>query len=249
MDVMHADALICSHPRSGGRWLRFMVAHYLEARYRLAFEVTPATVFAVVPDHHPQSSRGYAAFKFGGRRRFPLVAVCHDPYTVELHRYFPTVFLARNAYDVVVSAYFHLAREKGQYAGSMRDFIGHPRLGLASWIGYMNSRSPKLLTHRDAGFISYGQLDRDPAVALREVLAFLDEEPDEQLVDAAVAKSQSLRDSRKIRTGQEGNFWDHVQPEEIFAIQEAIRSSLTDFSTHLLTWIGVELDPFPRTDP
>jgi hypothetical protein len=226
-----------------------MVAHYLEARHRLDFEVTPSTVFAIVPDHHPQATRGYPAFQFGGRRRFPLVAVCHHPFTLELHRHFPTMFLARNAYDVVVSAYFHLAREKGQYAGSIREFIGHPRLGLASWISYMNSWAPSLLTHRDAGFIAYGELDRDPGGALRTVLEFLDEEPEPELVAAAVAKSQSLRDSRKIRTGQEGNFWDHVQPEEIFSIQEAIRSNLSEFGTHLLRSIGVELDPFPRTDP
>jgi hypothetical protein len=242
---MHADALICSHPRSGGRWLRFLVAHYLEARYRLGMPVTPESVFGVIPDHHPTSSRGYPAFRFGGRR-FPLLAVCHDPYTWERHRGFPTIFLARNAYDVVVSAYFHLTHQRGEYVGSMRDFIDHPRLGLPSWVEYMNSWAPILLGHRDATFLSYGELDRDPGAALGRVLDFLDEEPRARLVDAAVTRSQALRDSRKIRTGQEGNFWDHLQPEDIFEIQAMLQTGLTEAASHLLESIGVELDPFPR---
>ncbi len=246
---MNADALICSHPRSGGRWLRFLVAHYLAARYRSEFEVSPASVFGVVPDHAIEPTRGYPAYRFRDRRGFPLLAVCHQPFTVDLHRNFPTLLLARNAYDVVVSAYHHLTREKGLYVGSIREFIGHPRLGLGSWIDYMNSWAPTLLTHRDAAFVAYGQLDRDPGAALRAVLDFIDEEPDERIVAEAVASGQALRDSRKIRTGQEGNFWDHLQPEEIFLIQEMTQQRLSEFSTHLLESIGVELDPFPRKDP
>ena len=72
---MPADALICSHPRSGGRWLRYLIAHYLEAHHRLGLEVTPQAVFAVVPDHHEEASRGYPAYRFMDRREVPLVAV------------------------------------------------------------------------------------------------------------------------------------------------------------------------------
>ena len=72
---MNAEALICSHPRSGGRWLRFRLAHYLSARHELGLTVTPETVFAVVPDHEQGSSRGYGAYRFGARRGVPLVAV------------------------------------------------------------------------------------------------------------------------------------------------------------------------------
>jgi len=246
---MHADALICSHPRSGGRWLRFLVAHYLEARHRLAFDVAPDTVFAVVPDHNQEARRGYPAYRFAKRRGFPLLAVCHQPFTWELHRSSSVLFLARNAYDVVVSAYAHLTQEKGQYAGSMREFIENPRVGLASWIEYTNSWSPKLLTHRDASFVAYGQLQQDPGMALRKVLAFIDESPDPELIQLAVASGQSLRDSRRIRTGQEGNFWDHLQPEDIFLIQEKIESGLSEFSVALMDAIGVEVAPFPRTNP
>ena len=44
-----------------------------------------------------------------------IVAVCHQTYSWEHHRGYPLVFLARNAYDVVVSAYFHLTSEKAEY--------------------------------------------------------------------------------------------------------------------------------------
>ena len=244
---MYADVLICSHPRSGGRWLRFLVAHYLEARHQLGFDLTPQSVFAIIPDHRRDTSRGYPGFRFQDRRRFPLLAVCHELYTPELHRNYPIFFLARNAYDVMVSAYFHLTREKGQYAGTMRDFIHHPRFGLASWIGYMNSWAPQLLAHRDATFLAYAELQRDPATALRRVLEFIDETPDPELVQLAVISGQALRDTRRIRTGQEGNFWDHLQPDDIFDIQEGLQKGLSEFSVALLNRIGVELDPFPRT--
>ena len=199
---MSADSLICSHPRSGGRWLRYLLAHYLSARHQLDWDVTPDSVFAIVPDHLEESPRGYPAFRFGPRRGVPLVAVCHQPYGWEFHRSLPTVFLARNPYDVVVSAYFHLTREKGAYAGSMRDFLEHPRFGLVSWISYMNSWAPRLVTHRDALFIAYRELDTDAGAALTRLLRFLDDSPDEKLVQRAVDSAATLRRSRQIRTGR-----------------------------------------------
>lgn len=246
--VMNAEALICSHPRSGGRWLRFLLAHYLSARHELGLTVTPETVFGVVPDHERNSRRGYGAYRFGERRGVPVVAVCHQPFDWGLHRGFPTIFLLRNAYDVVVSAYFHLTREKGRYAGTMSDFITHPTLGLTAWIDYLNSWAPRLLIHHDTISVSYGELAGDPGMALRKVLAFLDEDPEEEaLVRSAVTRGDAFRSARKIRTGQEGNFWDHLQPEEIFEIQATLHEDLSEFSVHLLRSAGVEIDPFPRT--
>jgi hypothetical protein len=241
---MQPDALICSHPRSGGRWLRYLAAHYLTARHDLGWTLTPENVFAVVPDHHDEPQRGYPAYRFRGSG-VPLLAVCHQGYSWQLHRGQPTIFLARNAYDVAVSAYFYL-RAKGEAVGSMREFIRNPRLGVAAWTQYMNSWAPVLLTHRDAAFIAYGELASEPEAAVSRILEFLDQEPEPELVAAAVASGNALRDSRQIRTGQEGNFWDHLQPEEIFDIQEAVHRDLSEPAVALLGKIGVEIDPFPR---
>ena len=243
---MYADTLICSHPRSGGRWLRYLIAHYLAAQHRLEIDVDPQTVFSIIPDHHDESTRGYPAFRFRARHGFPLISVCHQPYAWEIHRGYPVIFLARNAYDVVVSGYFHLTQEKGEYTGSMRDFLQHPKAGLPAWIQYMNRWAPKLLTHRDAALISYGQLNADPGHALTRVLEFLDQPVDADLVRTAVESGNALRSARGIRTGQEGNFWDHLQPEEIFDIQEIVYRDLSEVGIHLLESIGVEVDPFPR---
>jgi Sulfotransferase domain len=245
---MNADALICSHPRSGGRWLRYLIAHALAAHHRLEIELSPQTVFAVVPDHHRDSARGYPAFRFGGRRSVPLVAVCHQPYSWELHRGYPMIFLARNPYDVLVSAFAHLTGEKRDFSGPMREFVRHPRLGLPAWIEYMNRWAPKLLTHRDVVLLSYRELDTDPARALRRVLAFLNEDPDSAVIQAAVESGAELRGRRDIRTGQEGNFWDHLQPEEIFDVQELLQRGLSDQAARLLESMGVDLDPFPRNE-
>lgn len=245
---MPADTLICSHPRSGGRWLRYLIAHYLAARHRLGIEVTPQTVFAVVPDHHDEGARGYPAFRFRGRRSVPLVAVCHQPYSWELHRGYPLVFLARNPYDVMVSAYSHLTAEKGEYRGSMREFLRHPRLGLPAWIHYMNLWAPRLLTHRDTALLSYRTLNADPASALVRVLEFLGETPDDARVREAVESGNALRSGRAIRTGQEGNFWDHLQPEEIFDVQEILQREMSQAAVRLLASAGVEMDPFPRDE-
>ncbi|HEV3052100.1 MAG TPA: sulfotransferase domain-containing protein [Longimicrobium sp.] len=244
---MLADILLCSHPRSGGRWLRYLLAHYLAARHELGVQVTPQTVFSVVPDHAQEGHRGYRAFGFNGRRGLPLAAVCHQPYTWELHRGFPVVFLARNAYDVMVSAYAYYTREKPEYAGSMREFIRHPRLGLGAWVEYVNGWAPTLLTHRDSVKLSYRELDADPAAALERVLAFLNQTPDPALVRAAVQSAEEMRSARGIRTGQEGNFWDHLQPDEIFDIQDQVERGLSRHAVALLQSMGVELDPFPRS--
>jgi hypothetical protein len=148
----------------------------------------------------------------------------------------------------VVSAYHHLTQEKGEFAGPVQDFIENERLGLGSWIAYMNGWAPQLLQHRDSVYIAYGEMDHDPARVLNRVLEFIGEEPDPELVINAVVRSQALRSTRKIRTGQEGNFWDHLQPEAIFEIQERIQTGLSDAAVHLLNGMGVELDPFPRSD-
>jgi hypothetical protein len=245
---MDADALLCSHPRSGGRWLRYLLAHYLAAQHRLGVDVTPQSVFAIVPDHLEEGPRGYRAFRFRGRSSLPLAAVCHQPYSWELHRGYPVVYLARNAYDVVVSAYVYYTQEKPEYTGSMHDFIRHPRLGLGPWIEYVNSWAPALLTHRDATLISYRDLNADPASALGRVLTFLNQPPDPALVQATVQSASELRSARGIRTGQEGNFWDHLQPDEIFDIQEHLDRGLSQHAVHLLQSMGVEVDPFPRDD-
>lgn len=243
---MPADTLICSHPRSGGRWLRYLIAHYLAAHHRLDAQVTPQGVFAVVPDHHDDQARGYPVYRFLDRPDVPLVAVCHQSYSWELHRGYPVVFLGRNAYDVMVSAYHHLTHQKGEYAGPMREFLRHPRLGVTAWVEYFNGWAPKLLTHRDRLLLSYRDLNADPAGTLSRVLTFLNHDPEPALVAAAVESGNRLRSGRGIRTGQEGNFWDHLQPDEIFDIQEKVRSGLSEFSVCLLDRMGVEVDPFPR---
>lgn len=245
---MSADALICSHPRSGGRWLRYLVARYLAAHHRLPLDLTPADVFSVVPDHNEERVRGYPAYRFADRIDIPLLAVCHQPYSWELHRGYPIIFLGRNAYDVMVSGYHHLAVQRGEYAGMMRDFIRHPRHGLPAWIGYFNEWAPKLLTHRDAVLVSYGDLAGDPSGTLNRVLRFLNHEPVPALVADSVAAADRLRSGRGIRTGQEGNFWDHLQPDEIFEIQEQLSRGLSEFSVCLLQRMAVEADPFPRDD-
>ena len=243
---MSADALICSHPRSGGRWLRYLIARYLAAHHRLGMSVMPGEVFSVIPDHHDDHLRGYPVYRFIDRMDVTLVAVCHQPYTWELHRGYPTVFLGRNAYDVMVSAYHHLTHQKGEYAGPMREFIRHPRLGLSAWIEYINGWSPRLITHRDSLLLSYGDLAANPGTTLRKVLRFLNHEPDETLIADAVESGNRLRSGRDIKTGQEGNFWDHLQPDEIFDIQEEVSKGLSEFSVSLLERMGVEVDPFPR---
>lgn len=245
---MDAEVLICSHPRSGGRWLRYLLGHYLTARRRLEVPATPDRVFRIIPDHHDETRRGYPAYAYADAPDVPLVAVCHQPYVWDLHRGYPIIFLARNAYDVVVSGYHHLSQEKGEYSGSMREFIDHPTLGVASWIRYMNAWSPRLVTHRDATFLAYGALAREPSGVLTQVLGFLDEEIDESAVAEACEVAASHRSSRKIRTGQEGNFWDHLQPEDLFEIQRRLHDGLSEVSVALLDRIGVEVDPFPRTD-
>jgi hypothetical protein len=243
---MYADTLLCSHPRSGGRWLRYLTAHYLAARHRLGCAVTPQTVFEVVPDHHDDPARGYPAFRFRDRPALPLVAVCHQPFSWSLHRGFPTVFLVRNPYDVTVSAYFHLTREKSAFTGSTLDLIHHPRLGVPAWTDYINSWAPKLLIHRDSVLVSYAELVGAPDQVLGRLLDFLDETHDPTQVQTTVDSGNALRSAREIRTGQEGNFWDQLQPEEIFAIQHLVRRGLSDLGLQLLETAGVEVDPFPR---
>ena len=97
--------------------------------------------------------------------------------------------------------------------------------------------------------LSYQELASDSATALQRVLAFLNQSADPALVHATVQSANEMRSARGIRTGQEGNFWDHLQPDEIFDIQEQADRGLSNHAVHLLQSMGVEVDPFPRNLP
>ncbi len=224
------------------------MAHYFATRYELVTELSADDVFSIVPDHTDDPDRGYPAYAFRSRRDVPLVAVCHQPYRRRLHAAQPLVFLARNAYDVSVSAYYYAAARQGRRE-RIREFLEQPRGALSAWITYMNEWAPHLLTHRDAAFVSYGRLQNDAGAALLTILDFLDVEPDPATIHASVAAAAALRQTRRILTGQEGTFWDHLQPEDIFLVQERVRLGLSAPARHLLESMGVELDPFPREHP
>lgn len=228
--------------------MRFLIAHYFAARHDLIDELGAEEVFSIVPDHSDDPERGYPAYLHRSRREVPLVAVCHQPFRRRLHTAQPLVFLARNPYDVSVSAYYYAA-ERAEQPGRIHDFLDQPRGALAAWSAYMNGWAPPLLTHRDAMFVSYRQLNADPGAVLESILHFLDVDPDPRIMQASVAAADALRQTRRIRTGQEGTFWDHLQPEDIFLIQERVRQGLSEPARHLLNAIGVELDPFPRENP
>src|SRR5690606_30936826 len=131
----------------------------------------------------------------------------------------------------------------------VREFIRHPRLGLPAWLDYINACAPRLLTPRDALLLSYRELNANPRHTLERLLRCINHDPHPAGVAAAVDSAARWRSGQVIRTGQEGNFWDHLQPDEIFDIQERVQRGLTDFGGCLLEAMGIELDPFPRESP
>ena len=151
-----------------------------------------------------------------GRRVPPAVFVGTAPRR-------PLAFLARNAYDVVVSAYVYYTQEKPEYAGSMREFIRHPAAGaghvdrVREQLGAHAAHAPRL----HAAFLRRAGC----AIPRRRWSACWSSwttRPIPRWCGPRRRAPSELRSARGIRTGQEGNFWDHLQPDEIFDIQERV---------------------------
>jgi hypothetical protein len=163
---------ICSYPKSGRTWLRFIIANYLSALYELDVTIDFHTVFTLIPNHEKDEKRGLAAYGYAQDERIPLIVSSHGSYGPQFAGH-DVVFIIRSPMDVLVSSYFHDTRQWKSYNGDLKTYIRDKNFGLDRLIEYLNSWSAALEQHR-ALVLSYEEMQRDTVVAAKRTIGFLE---------------------------------------------------------------------------
>ncbi len=241
-------AYLCSYPKSGRTWLRFILAHYLILAYDLAVALDFDTLFAILPNLSSSRRRGVRAYRFASDPRVPLLLASHRDYNrAEFARGDP-VLLVREVHDVLVSSYFHASRqrrERRRFQGDIKAFVRDPRHGVARYLAYHNGWAGALSGCR-AFTLSYERLSREPEAASADVLAFLGMEVDWGRVVEAVALAGFERmrqteiergigglrydrtdpEALRVRRGKVGGYREYLDAEDTAYIEEACRAGL-----------------------
>lgn len=152
------DILLCSFPRSGNTWVRFMYCHLLvildghnipEVDFPLLNEIMPAIGAGNVSDDW-----GFAPY--------PRLVKTHARW-LPFFRGRRSVVLVRDPRDVMVS-YYHFQKDRSRiYEGSFSSFIRHPRYGLRRWFNHLKSWHGKwdlVVTYEDLKTDTLEQFNR-----------------------------------------------------------------------------------------
>ena len=231
IDIFPDDRIICSYPKSGNTWVRFLVANLLSPHK----QVTWSTIDEIVPSIGGMDQRHMAKFKR------PRALKSHQYYD---HRYKRIVYVIRDPRDILVSYYyFDIKRgliEDGHPIESYAESFLKGEMGatailgshgrwdrhVGSWIGAM----------RDApGFVvvRYEDLIDDTMRELKRISSVLEIKASDDEMDRAVKLSTGdimrelerqeseasvlLRNTRKdipfIRKAEVGNWKDELPTE------------------------------------
>lgn len=224
-----ATAYICSFPKSGRTWLRFMLAHILVTRYGLPVDLDLHTFFTVIPNDEGHPDRGWPAYRFGDK--IPCVAASHQAYDREIHGGRPVVFLLRDPRDVLVSFWLHQTRQFKRFSGDLSSFIRHEEYGIHFLLGYLQSWLDVTLAGRTL-VMTYEDLHADTPTALRAVCAFLEVPASEQEISAAAVSGSFHRmQALELRGGIAGHRYDRSDQSALRVRRGLVRG----YQEHLCT--------------
>lgn len=225
--VSNVDTLLCSYPKCGRTWLRFMLTAYI---HRLCEQQDPITfklMHRVIPEYRredniPQEKRD-AARQLQEKYDVPAIAVTHCSYDIALAAAIlsrkDVVLMLRSPYDVLVSQYFErVYRQDYTPQETLWTFIQHEQL-LQHIVSYLNGWADNLWRHRHL-VLSYERLRQDTAGQLRHVLDFLQLPVDGDRLSTAIQLG-SFENMRKLDRDRNSN----AQPTDSEALLGAHEKS------------------------
>jgi hypothetical protein len=247
---------LCSYPKCGRTWLRFILAHYLNNLYDLGMEIDLHSFFSLMPTDDHNDRKGIGAYRFPADHRFPLLLASHHyPNGGEFNRHKDSriVFIFRSIPDVVVSEYFHRSRFMNRFNGDLKEFVRSPEGGVAGYCGYLNAWATIVADDR-ALAVTYEMLHRDAERTVAELLRFLDVPVDAGPLREAVQAStfeamQAIEnergmpdhqarpddpENRRVRNGTVGGSRAYLDREDLEYIHRTCESLLTDSAKALL---------------
>jgi hypothetical protein len=248
---------LCSYPKSGRTWLRFILANYFASLYELNLEIDFHTLFTVIPNDDDHQGRGRSAYQYERDDHVPLVVSSHASYRHQFRKH-NIIFILRSPLDVIVSCYFHDSRQWKSYRGDIKNYLRDTKTGVERLIAYLNSWSDALPHHR-AVILSYEQLTRHTEVSVVRALEFLGVAIVDRLLREAIEKSAMERmreleiargipghrydrtdqNALRVRSGKIGGYRDYLDSEDEQWVSERCHEALSPASKKLLTELQI----------
>lgn len=181
-------AWLCSYPKCGRSWLRFIIANYLNLRYRLGLKIDFHSIFRLLPNDWNDPLKGFGAYRYAEDQRFPMLLASHSACRAGWPGNDRVIVLLRSIPDVVVSDYFHTSRLLKIYSGPLKDFLRDRRGGLHRYLRYLNSWADFIRTGQPH-LVRYENLHAQTTDVMAGVLAFLSIPLDLPLLEEAINRS------------------------------------------------------------
>lgn len=247
---------LCSYPKCGRTWLRFIMAHYFNLRHNLGMDIDLHSFFSLMPNDDNDPLKGIIAYRYQADARFPIVLASHNKYTKEqfdITQGSRIVFILRSIPDVVVSDYFHCTRYMNRFNGSITDFLNHSRAGLKGYCHYLNSWAPVVLIGQ-IHVLTYENLHLDTEKTVEDLLTFLSIPVDRDNLKKAVALStfdtmKAIEEKKgmprhdtdsedpenfRVRKGKVGGSAEYLNNDNLNYIRQTCKTLLTDSAKELL---------------
>ncbi len=237
------DMLLCSYPKCGRTWLRFILSCYINERCRLGYPPNRETMGILVPSFKVGEEIPRDAIqtqKYVGHYGLRAIAASHQNYSnpnaPKLLAGKDIIFLFRSVFDVLVSQYFErVFRRNFPARGTVWAFIQDEKL-LEMYVDYLNAWADNLCHHRHFT-LTYEELRHDTAGTVTHLLAFIGTDVDQEVLAKAIALSSfenmqnmerrelGLSDAPdktaqlRTRRGKIGGYQDYLSDDEIQTIR------------------------------
>lgn len=247
---------LCSYPKCGRTWLRYIMAHYFNIQQNLGVDIDLHSFFSLMPNDDNDPLKGIMTYRYQADTRFPIVLASHNKYSEEQ---FGTtqdsriVFIFRSIPDVVVSDYFHCTRHMKWFSGSITDFLHHSKAGLRRYCHYLNSWAPVVLSGR-THVLTYEELHQDTEKTVVDLLTYLSIPVDKNNLEKAVAlstfeKMKTIEEKKgmplhvsdsedpegfRVRKGKVGGSAEYLNNDNLNYIRQTCETLLTDSAKELL---------------
>ncbi len=250
---------LCSYPKSGRTWLRYLLANYLNLRFQLGLTINFRTFFLIVPHSNLDEEKGVGVYDYYDDKRFPLIMASHDAYDAQKFGGKDVIFLLRSVYDTVVSRYFQHSRvftEDRSWKGNIKEFVRSGD-GILSFCSYLNSWSAFLEDNSTAHIMTYEDLHRDAYETVRLLLERLNIPVDRENLEKAVTLSsfEAMKEVEKVvsipgvnfdfskedaeavrvRKGVIGGYREYLDEEDIEYIRSFCEENLSVSSKTILS--------------
>ena len=229
-----------SHPKAGRTWLQAAMSIAVSEEYQLSEN------YYFYGERQLSLKLPYLTFTHGNSK---LIAKGEN---LDQFNNSSVIFLTRNLLDLQVSYYHQMSKRRGQFNGSLSEFIKDDEFGIKKVIEYHNQVNLAKSTFKSYLHISYEDMHEDLHNVLTKCFEFLKLNISDESIDKAVKFSQfsnmkkresseilhphlastdtSNPDASKVRKGKVNSFHEEMSSNDIDYCQEMVRTHLSEFS-------------------